>query len=298
MRQAAAAALVLLVLSGCFGDDGGGHAPESTTAPTSASASGTPSPSPPQAVQQLDLLLAFDFVDCEGIAFQHTRPLDEIQPLLPEGFVAAPAPDSAAPQAGMVTLDLFLCGNLTTAAKSVPNTYIGIESTYVQRPLERVPQAPDAPVQEYTFRMLAGTDILAALWPAAGYDTFSGNASMSAIEVTDGLPLPTPTRQGRVGDDDLQSYLLTATGADAAALQRPRSQAFARYTVIPEDGSVLLWTGTDDLPSAATGPGDLFMPDGDPFQRLAPPGKSTLAGTAVQVVGGAVHGQDLRRIFT
>lgn len=298
MRAVAAAVLVLL-LAGCAGSDAGdglAPAPSSTTSTTSASL--PTEPVLPTAVQQLDLLLAFTLDHCEGISFQHARSLEDVQALLPAGFVAAPAPDSAAGQVGVLGLDLYRCGNLTTLAKSVPDTFIGVQYTYVQRPTERVPDAPDAPVQEYVFRMLAGSDILATLWPAAGYDTFSGNATMDSYEVADGIPSPVLTRQATVGDDGIDSYQLTASGADLAALEQPRTQAFARYSVIPADGSLLLWTGTYALPSVATGPGVLLMPPGDPFERYAPGGKPSLTGTAHQVVGGAVQGQDLRRIFT
>lgn len=305
MTRLAALAILALLVAGCNGGDGGGAgtSPPTSTSATGTSTSGTGTPVP-TAVQNLDLLLTFSFEHCEGIGFQHTRALDDVQALLPDGFVAAPPPDapSTAPGAevGVLALDLYHCGNLTTSAKAVPDTYVGWLYTYIQRPTDRVPQAPDAPVQEYVFRMLAGTDILATLWPAAGYDTFSGQANMSAVSVTDGLPLPAPTRQGSIGetrDPQGESYLVTATGAGLAALEQPRTQAFARYNVIAADGSVLLWTGTYDLPSVATGPGSLLMPPGDPFERFAPPGKNTLAGVAHQVEDGGVKAQDLRRIF-
>ena len=301
-RAVAVAALAALLLAGCLGGSGdGGGQPGPTPTPTasqSTSDTGTPAP-PPEPVQTLDLLLSFGFVDCDGFSVQVERPLADVQALLPDGFTAAPPPGAPSGVGyGAVVVDLLRCGNLTTPSVSVPSTYVGLETTYVQRPTGRVPQAPDAPVQEYLFRMLAGQDVLAALWPAAGYDTYSGPANVTLL-------MDAPARSGF--GSVLPDYFLTASGGQADPLGGGRTQPFARYTLL-DDGSILLWTGAYDLPAVAAGPGSAEVADDDPFAGFATPptpgipgtpiqSRPTLAGIARHVDGGSVTGQDLRRLF-
>jgi len=303
MRAAAAALLLLAVLAGCLGGghDGTGPSPTPSPTATATSSSTTTSTPPPAPVQTLDLLLSFGFVGCTGIRFEHQRPLADVQALLPPGFVAARPPDAPSGEDyGLLAFDLYRCGNLTTPSVSVPQTFIGLETTYIQRPTETLPQAPDAPLQEYLFRMLAGQDVLAQLWPAAGYDTYAGDANYTVL-TDEGSPARTSF--GGVSPD----YFLTANGAGLDALGGGRMQAFARYTVLG-DGSILLWTGTYDLPSVASGPGSLEVADDDPFARYATPATPEVPGTPVQsrpsmpgvsrqVADGDVTGQDLRRLF-
>lgn len=306
LRAAAVALLTLLLAAGCLGGGDGGD-PRPSPSPTSSASGGptssstTSSAPPPGPVQTLDLLLSFAFVGCEGLAVQVNRPLGDVQALLPDGFAAAPAPDapSGAPF-GALVVELLRCGSLSTPTASVPDTYIGLEWAYIQRPADRVPQAPDAPVQQYLFRMLAGEDVLAQLWPAAGYDTHAGAANYTVL-VED--PPQSRVSFGSVGAD----YLVTASGGQLDAAAGSRTQAFARYTVLG-DGSILLWTGTDALPVVAAGPGSAEVADDDPFVRYATPvtpgipgtpvqSRPTLTGVGRQVADGDVAGQDLRRLF-
>ncbi|MEK6976304.1 MAG: hypothetical protein AABY18_08185 [Candidatus Thermoplasmatota archaeon] len=295
-RVTVALVLIGALLAGCLGgrsDGNGGTDPTPSSSESSSSSSGTPTPAPLPPPQVLDLLLAFDFKGCNGLGVQHNRPLDDVQALLPEGFTAVPAPDSTT-GTGVLAVDLFQCGNLTTAAVAVPNVYLGLVYTYVQRPVDRVPGAPDSAVHEYVFRLLSGERVLAALWPAAGYDTYNGSAS-----VTVGPPLDGPDPLVRLGQGTVGSeYFLVATGISTSALPGARTQSFARYTVLPSDQSVLLWTGTYDFAISATGTGFVEVADDDPFATYATPQRPALAGTSHQYDVGAVLGQDLRRIFT
>ena len=304
LRAALATLLVLTVLAGCLGGDEGpepGPTPTPTGSPSSTTS--TTSSPPPPPIQTLDLLLAFDFAGCQGLSVQQERPLADVQALLPEGFTAAPPPDAPSGVGyGALAIDLYRCASLDTPAVSVPSTYVGLEYTYVARPVGHVPQAPDAPVQEYLFRMLAGDDVLALLWPAAGYDTYNGTANVTVLVQED--PVPARQSTARVDPD----YFLVAPGAGLDAAGGSRSQAFARYTQLG-DGSILLWTGTYGLPAAASGPATVEVADDDPFIAYATPAtpqvpglpplpsRPTWAGVARHVDDGAVRGQDLRRIF-
>lgn len=294
MRRLAVALVLAGILAGCLGGrDGGDGTPGPTSTATGTGSSTTTSTGPPALLQVLDLLLAFDFVGCSGLSVQQARPLEDVQALLPPGFTAVASPDSAVPTSGVLAVDLFQCGNLTTSAVAVPDVYLGLVYTYVARPLERVPGAPDRAVQEYVFRLLSGERVLAALWPAAGYDTYNGTANVTVGPIADGPDPFVRFGQGSVGD-----YFLAGTGANLAPLPATRTQGFARYTVLAGDDSVLLWTGTYDFPASATGPGVMQVAASDPFAQYATPREPTLAGMARQYDAGAVRAQDLRRIFT
>lgn len=288
--------VAVVLLAGCAkpGDGPRGTTTSSSSAsPTSSSSTSStapPMPGPPA----IDLLLGFDLTDCFGLALEHARPLDQIQALLPPGFNASAAPGSADPR-GVVTIALYACGNFTISGATVPDTYLGLVSTFIQRPVERVPGAPEAPVQEYLFRVLAGEDVLAVLWPAAGYSTYNGSAALTLTNPAVGFDPVVQTATGQVG----AAYAWTGAGAQVPGLPNSLQGPFARYTALA-DSSVLLWTGMQDLPNAATGSGQVRVADDDPVASLAVgvPGQAVLAGN-VRVHGeGAFLAQDLRRVFT
>lgn len=308
----AIAILLAAGLAGCLGGSGD-ERPDPTPTPTGTGSSSSTTTGAPPPLQVLDLLLAFEFTECSGIRVRHERPIEDVQALLPEGFTAVPAPDASTPNPaiGVLAVDLFLCGNLTTAAVTVPQTYLGLVYTYIDRPTGRLAGAPEAAVHEYVFRLLAGTDVLATLWPAAGYSTYSGDANVTvgppfgSDPLVDPLP-PPPDPLARFGQasvtsgDDLGAgYFLVATGMELAPLGSARTQTFARYTLhVAGDASVLVWTGTYELPTAATGPGSVEVASDDPFAVYAPAEAQALAGLASQYDAGAIRGQDLRRVFT
>lgn len=293
MRWLAVALVLSGCLAGCLEDDDAPAAPTGTGTGSATATTTTPPPPP----QVLDLLRAFDLVGCSGMTVQHARPLEDVQALLPSGFTAVPPPGPGSPTTGALAIDLFLCGNLTTAAVAVPQVYVGLLYTYVARPVDRVPGAPDHPVQEYVFRLLSGDPVMATLWPAAGYDTYNGSAEFDGGPPVDD-PFPDPfarVSQGSVGAD----YFLVASGANVAASPGARTQAFARYTERADDRSVLLWTGTYDFPHSAGGSGFMQVAPDDPFGTYATPQQRPyLAGTTQQYDLGNVLEQDLRRIFT
>lgn len=283
------ALLTVLVLSGCLGS-GGPPAPSSSTSTTTTTSSTTstsqaPLPGPPV----LDLLLGFEFVGCHGMSLRHTRPLADVQALLPTGFVAASPPDGAGTTAGILGIDLYACSNMTTPNIVLPATVIGWVWTFIETPTERVPGAPEAASQEYVFRVLAGEDIVATLFRAAEYDVYNGSASVESLSGAE------PARVGisTVGAD----YFFLLVGADSSAVSPPRDQAFARYAALADD-SVLVWTGTYALPTAATGVASMEVADDDPFAAYAPPERRVLAANGVLVDAGDLKAQDLRRVFT
>lgn len=289
MRSGAVAALAVALLAGLAGcaDDGPDTGADPSGTPTGTQSSSSTTAAPPAPPPPILQLLVFDLVDCHGISVHHPRPLEDLQALLPEGFTAAPSPGAASPSAGAMAVDLYQCGNLTTATATVADTYVGLVYTYVERPVERVPVAPEVPVHEYVFRMLAGEDVLAQLWKAALYDTYNGTAAVADLG-----PPPLRAVQGTVGD----GYRLVASGTALDALAGGRGQAFARYTVLAGDASVLMWTGTYDLPAAAAGPGSAEVPSGDPF--ASPAQRTVLPGSGIVVDAGHVRGNVLSRVFT
>jgi hypothetical protein len=236
---------------------------------------------------------------CRGVSVQATRPLADVQALLPAGFTVVPAPFDATGNTAVVGVDLYACGNLTTPAAYVPDTYYGQAYTYVARPAERVPNAPEAAAQEYVFRVLANTDVLATLWPAAGYDTYNGTASVSVSAPAD-LPVDLGQRlgQGKVGSAAAagDGYLLTAQGDQNPLATVANTASFARYTVLG-DNSVLVWTGRYDFPSAYGGQGALQVDGGDKFYKFQQPGPGLVGLSRLAESGGMVE-MDLRRVFT
>lgn len=295
--------IVALLAAGCLGDDGrDGDGNDGGTpgppGPTATPAPPTDGPPPPMPTV-VELLPDFALVECRGISIRHQRPVADVQELLPAGFsaaiVAGSQPLGLVEGLGTVTIDLFACGNLTVGGQPrVPATYFGQLAALVEPPTERVPGTPDATFHEYVFRVLAAEDVLAALWPAAGYDTRSGAAALRiAAPVADVPDVGLRTADGNIGDQ----YQFTASAAPELPppLGTSRQGAFARYTALA-DGSVLVWTGTYALGAARQGEGMVAVPADDPFMPFET-GEAVL-GTAFLYEAGAMEAMDLRRVFT
>lgn len=282
----AAATMLAVLLAGCSGDEGSpGPDPSGSATPSPMSSTGPDDPVPPPAFV-VDLLPDFAFEACRGLSVQARWPIEQVQALLPEGFTAAPFGIEGA---GLIGLDLHVCGNLTTPSARVGAIAFGQVYTYVERPVDRLMEAPEADVQEYAFRLLAGDDIGARLWPAAGYDTRNGTANVSISPLGGGLPLDPGVR---LGDGTVAGYHILASGSPATPLSFPRT--FARYTAL-SDGSVLVWTGAYDSPTGVDGQGSFDVPADDPFAafELA----NNVPGAARLLESLAVVDQDLRRFF-
>lgn len=270
--------------AGCAGP--GGRDPEPTSSSTSSSGSPiTPTPSPP-APSVVRLLPDFALGPCVAVSVQSAQPLDAIQALLPEGFTAAPF---GTQDTGLAALDAYACGNLTTPTVRIADVVYGQIYTHVQRP--DVPGAPEGGVHEYVFRVLAGQDVLAAMWPAAGYETRNGTAAVS-VDALPGLPVDSGARTGSASVGD--QYRALADGQAALPAAQPWSGPFARYTRL-EDGSVLLWTGTYEVPAAFTGQGVFSVAGDDPFAPFE--AADNVAGSARLAESASMVGLDLRRVF-
>lgn len=283
------APLLVLLVTGCLGDDGRGPSltPTATSGgPTSSSSMSTAPPIPGPPV--VDLLLGFAFEDCVGVSLQQTVSIVEVQALLPAGFTARPGEVEGT---GTVVVDFYACGNLTASSARVPSTHFGHLYTPIEPPADRVPGTPEADVHEYVFRVLAGEDVLANLWPAAGYDTRSGAAAVLVGPPGSSVPLDVGLRtaEATIGAD--YQAMATGTTTRAAAV----TGTFARYTAL-NDGSVLVWTGTYDFGGAYGGSGTAQVPDDDLFDRFEV--ADQLAGLATLSQGGGMAGMDLRRVFT
>lgn len=283
------AALLLLgaLLAGCSGDGAEDPVPSTSPSPTAGFPT-TPPPIPPTSPLVFDLLPDFAFEGCRGISIVTGRPIDQVQALLPEGFTAAPL--ASAPTLGVAAMDLFKCGNLTTPNVRIANVSFGMVYTHIEPPAGRVSGVPEADVSEYAFRLLAGQDVMAALWPAAGYDTYNGSVGLTISPVGD-LPVPVDlgarSANGSVGED----YFMLASGPGPAAA--PAERTFARYTALA-DGSVLVWTGVY-RDTALDGHGSFQVAADDPFAGFQVAGN--LPGTARLMEAAEAVDQDLRRFF-
>ncbi|MEA3165969.1 MAG: hypothetical protein QOJ26_838 [Thermoplasmata archaeon] len=292
MRSAATASLLVLtalLAAGCLGSGGGGGDPVPSSGPpgTSSPSSPTLSPPPPQSLV-VDLLPDFAFEPCLGVSVQATRPADQVQALLPEGFTPAPAFGSDG--FAVIGVDLYACGNLTTPNARIANVAFGQVYAQVLRPADRVPGAPEATVHEYAFRLLAGDDVLARLWPSAGYDTRNGTATVTVDPLGNGLPADPGLR---LGDGAVADYHLIGSGGPPGT-PFPASTSFARYTAL-SDGSVLVWTGTYSFPAGFSGQGSFSVPADDPFAGFQQ--ANQVPGVARMFETGGILDQDLRRFF-
>lgn len=296
MRPWASASLVLvlaLAMAGCSG--GGADAdPTPTETPSGTTTSATTTQADAPTAPVVELLPDFAFRSCRGLAIQALQPLDQVQALLPDGFTAAAAaPAGGAPPTdplAIVGMDLYVCGNLTTPDVTIAHVAFGMLYTHIERPADRVTAAPPADVQEYAFRILSGQDVLAALWPAAGYDTYSGATVLSISPLGSGLPLDPGSRmgEGRVDPD----YFMLATSAAPAAPAEDQT-SFARYTALG-DGSVLVWTGQYSR-QARGGQGSFQVADDDPFAGFEQ--ANNIPGHARLFEAAELLEQDLSRHF-
>lgn len=282
------AALLALAAAGCLQPSGSGNPPSSPSTGPQGSATATASPTPPPASPVVELLPSFALGPCAAVSVQSAQPLDAVQALLPEGFTAAPFQSDGT---AMVALDVYACGNLTTPSVRIADTLYGQAYTRILRPQGRVPGAPEAEQQEYVFRVLAAQDVLASLWPAAGYDTRNGTANVT-VGAPAGLPLDPGARLGSsaVGPD----YGSLADGSDRTPPGAPWPGTFARYTELA-DGSVLLWTGTYEAPAVFAGQGAFSVAADDRFAPFEQAGR--VAGLSRLAESVSMTGMDLRRVF-
>jgi hypothetical protein len=287
--RALLALLVAAAVAGCLQPSGAaGPSSSSSASGPQGSAGTTTTAAPAPASPVVELLPSFALGPCVAVSVRSAQPLDAVQALLPEGFVAAPFQSD---RTAMAALDVYACGNLTTPDVRIPGALYGQAYTRILRPEGRVPGAPDAEQQEYVFRVLAAQDVLASLWPAAGYDTRNGTANVT-VDAPPAAPLDPGARLGSsaVGSD----YGSLADGSDRTPPGDSWSGTFARYTELA-DGSVLLWTGTYEVPAVFTGQGFFSVAADDRFAPFE--NANNVAGLARMSESASMSGMDLRRVF-
>jgi hypothetical protein len=280
--------LAALALSGC--EDGDGtpttSTTTSTTRPTTTTATAT-TPAPGQPIP-LPLLLAFEMTGCAGLSLGVQAPTQDVQALLPEGFVAQQFAGPTSPLGGaVIILDFYHCADFTTPAGSVGDTWFGHLYTYVEDPgLDAT-----ADVHEYMFEALAGTDTLARLWPLAGYPTHNGTAGR------DDSPMIDPTGTLGPGSRTMTAgeYVIMGSGFRGSTAEYG-PQTFARYTMLA-DGSRLQWTGTQTLPVLHEGFGDGEVPAESPFAGVAASRPQGLSGFTIASDGASFVAMDLYRVI-
>jgi hypothetical protein len=280
--------LLAVLLAGCSdggGDGGPGPSGEPSSSTTGPPLTPAPPPTPPDAPLVFDLLPDFAFEGCQALSIVSDQPIDKVQALLPDGFTAAASP--SAPALGVLAMDLYVCGNLTTPNVRIANMSFGMVYTHIQPPTERVAGVPAADVHEYAFRLLAGQDVLSALWPAAGYDTYDGAVAFTIGPVGD-LPIDLGARSG---NGSVGEYFMLATGPGPAGA--PAESTFARFTALG-DGSVLVWTGTYRA-TALAGQGSFQVAGDDPVAGFE--AANNIPGAARLMESAEAVDQDLRRHF-
>ncbi len=289
--------LLVVLLAGCSdSDQSGSPAPrEPASPPTGPAKPAAPvQPTPPQGPVALPLLVDFEMHGCTGLSVAQPTNRSDVQALLPSGFQAEALPDpvtGAPSEFAALVIDIFQCGNFTIPTAALPNVWYGHVYTFVEYP-ESVPGAEDhGGLHEYLFRVLAGNDTLAILWPAAGYDTHAGAAQADFRG-----PLPSAGAPGVVapvsaslGDYRFQASMLGAPDDQG-------EQRFSRYTK-QADNATLIWTGFQNLPVTHTGFAEVTVAGDDPFAGLGAINGGRLSGPGVIVDGGTFTAQQLVRVL-
>jgi hypothetical protein len=291
--------LLALVLAGCLG--GGGHGGDGGSGSDGGDGSGDgggdgmgagngTAPPPPGPPAVLDLLVDFDLEGCEGLTVLHDQAASDVQGLLPDGFTPTPDPVTGQEGSAVLALDLLRCDALATPGSNVTDTVYGQVYTFVERPTGAFPSAPEAPSQEYVFRVLGGDDILPLLWATAGYEVRNGTASYD--------PGPGSGVGFYLQDFSVGDYRAAAQSSSLAgtALPLPITGGFARYTMLA-DGSMLVWTGTYGFPTALGGTGRFAVPSDDPFYPFRNPATQELVGFSLTYPGGDQQDMLLRRYW-
>ncbi len=270
--------------SGGSGGSGGGPTTPGPVTP----------PSGPTGPFEVTLLGSFEMTGCSGLAVAQATNRSAVQALLPEGYEAQPLPDPVTGEPSdfaALVVDIFHCDNFTIPTAAIPNTWFGHVYTFIEYP-ETLTQAEDhGGTHEYQFRVFAGNDTLALLWPAAGYDTHSGSAEADLAGPLPGAGLPglLAATSASLGDYRFDANL--AQSADDRG-----EQVFSRYTRLA-DNSTLIWTGVEHLPVTHTGAGQVALATDDPFAGHGAVDAGTLAGPTVLIDGGSYLGQRLVRVI-
>lgn len=238
------------------------------------------------------LLNDFALLDCTGIAIAQLTDAAAVQALLPDGFTVRTEVDPVTGQdtgRASLVVDAFACGNFTIPTAAVPDTWFGHVYTFVEPPVDIAPEAAAREGDhEYLFRVLAGPDVLADVWMAAGYDAYRGEdvAMNLSREPAPGVVLSEVTvAEGAIGD-----YVLG--GVVAAAAEAAEARPFSRYS-ITDAGGLLLWTGMEQLPRRHVGAGEGALAADDPLMGLGFPIGNELAGPALTFEGASYTGQVL-----
>ncbi len=278
--------LVAVALAGC--EEGGDGGPGTTTTSTTSGTGGTFTTSTtttgagPFVPGTIPLLLNFRIDGCTGLSIGALASLDAIQQRLPEGYTASAAPDPyGSPGFGVAIVDLYSCTNFSTPVVDIGATWFGHAYTYIEDPGRGV----EADVHEYVFEVLADQDILAQLWNVAGYTTRNSTAAMEDTDPTN----PVSTLRARTlstGGYELQAAG-PATGGTSIG-----PQTFVRYTAL-EDGRVLQWNGTQELPGTFDALGTYTVPADSAFAGLGTGSPNRLEGFAIATDGASFTGQDL-----
>ncbi len=249
--------LLLVALAGC--SDGGDTTPDPQ--PPEPSDPGPsdpdPTPTPPaEPVTEVPLLSDFALDGCDGIVMATPATTDAVQSLLPSGYTVAaqglgatagmPLPTDQA----LLLAELYQCSTFTAAGSTFEDVWFGHAYTFVNAP-DAFPDL-SADVHAYTFEMIAGSDILNALWLAAGFPVHNGTTER--VDVA-------PGAVSTVTAGDYTWELVTPPV--------PMDQGTTTFAWFHElsNGNTNVWTGSESYPSGALGMGTLAVPSGSAFEQ-------------------------------
>ncbi len=275
MRGVVLLVALTLALAGCSDDEPDPTPPIEPEPPGTPTNPGNPTDPPPsEPITQIKLLSNYDLSDCDGVNFRAPVAADSIDDLLPDGFAAERAePATGVADRAQLVVDLYQCDRFEAAGNTFPDVWFGRAYTPILQP-DAYPHST-ATSHHYIFEMIAGEDILAVLWPAAGYPTHNGTAADNSQPLQASFQAGDYAWQG-------QATAVPTTGTEST---------FAWFHQL-ENGNVIAWTGNASLPGGTEGPAHLTVPTDSPIASLQLQGEG-FAGTLTMAAGTAYTGNYL-----
>lgn len=278
MRIPLVAVLMLVpALAGCFGGDDAGDdgddGPGSGDGDTGGPGIDDPDPA---ATGPILLLGPFQMTSCSGLLWGYPADAGEVQDALPDGFTAVTDDGSVE-----IVVQWLQCGFFVTQGYEGNDTWFGdlfvaVEEPDVAATLDGTGADPTA--HAYRFQALAGDDILADLWTAAGYPLHNGTTAFETTET------PLAAQVEAQAGDYAWSCTLPVGGDD--------DQEVVSWYTRTEEGDLLVWTGAWEIQARYMGPCDMEMPADSPFAPFYT-GDARLLSTSVSLVEASWPDQHL-----
>ncbi len=271
MRPVLVALLLTASLTaGCMGGGDDVTPPPGTEPPPASPPPGTEDPDPPEPLTQVRLLTQFNIDGCSGVRLEHSAEASAVQALLPEGYSAS-VTDGPQPQAHF-GVQMYNCTSFTAGSYAFSDVYFGFVWVDVLTPDDGV----EGEDQAYIIEMLGEEDVLAEIWPAAGFAIYNGSVRV------DDYPF---ARAISVDEFSLESTKGTPSEVGATG-------DFAWYHEL-ENGDRLTWTGQQAVAPVDGGAANLIVPDDSGLAPLRSAVAPNLIGEGGIVDAGAFTEMDL-----